>query len=64
MTDRYALIKNPLDISKSYFIHMDFALLNGQDIESTKVLDLLGPFNATVNALSQEAGLSLKLTPP
>jgi shikimate dehydrogenase len=64
MTDRYAVIGNPIDFSKSPFIHMSFSQSTGQDIEYTKVLGPLGQFNATVDQFRQEGGLGLNVTAP
>lgn len=64
MTDRYAVIGNPIDFSKSPFIHMSFAQATGQDIEYAKVLGPLGQFNATVDAFRQEGGLGMNVTAP
>ena len=51
MSDRYAVLGNPIDFSKSPFIHMSFAQATGQDIEYTKLLGPLGQFDATVDEL-------------
>jgi len=64
MTDRYAVIGNPIDFSKSPFIHMSFAQATGQDIEYAKVLGPLGQFNATVDAFRQDGGLGMNVTAP
>lgn len=64
MTDRYAVIGNPIDFSKSPFIHMSFAQSTGQDIEYTKVLGPLGQFSATVDQFRKDGGLGLNVTAP
>jgi len=64
MTDRYAVIGNPIDFSKSPFIHTSFAQTTGQDIEYTKVLGPVGQFNATADAFRQAGGLGMNVTAP
>lgn len=64
MTDRYAVIGNPIDFSKSPFIHMSFAQSTGQDIDYTKVLGPLGQFNLTVDEFRQGGGLGMNVTAP
>ncbi len=64
MTDRYAVIGNPIDFSKSPFIHMSFAQSADQDIEYTKVLGPLGQFNSTVDEFRQAGGLGMNVTAP
>lgn len=64
MTDRYAVIGNPIDFSKSPTIHMAFAGITGQDIDYTKVLGPLGEFNATVDAFRAAGGRGLNVTAP
>ena len=64
MTDRYAVIGNPIDFSKSPFIHMSFAQSTGQDIEYTKVLGPLGQFNSTVDEFRRGGGLGMNVTAP
>lgn len=64
MTDRYAVIGNPIDFSKSPLIHMNFAQSTGQDIEYAKVLGPIGEFSATVNAFRQDGGLGMNVTAP
>lgn len=64
MTDRYAVIGNPIDFSKSPFIHMSFAQSTDQDIEYTKVLGPLGKFHSTVDEFRQAGGLGMNVTAP
>jgi len=64
MTDRYAVIGNPIDFSKSPFIHMAFAEVTGQDIDYSKVLAPLGEFAATVDAFRAAGGLGMNITAP
>lgn len=64
MTDRYAVIGNPIDFSKSPFIHMSFAQSADQDIEYTKVLGPLGQFHSTVDEFRQAGGLGMNVTAP
>ena len=64
MTDRYAVIGNPIDFSKSPSIHTSFAQATGQDIEYTKVLGPLGQFSATVDAFRQGGGRGMNVTAP
>jgi shikimate dehydrogenase len=64
MTDRYAVIGNPIDFSKSPFIHMAFAAASGQDIDYSKVLAPLGEFAATVDAFRAAGGLGMNITAP
>jgi shikimate dehydrogenase len=64
MTDRYAVIGNPIDFSKSPFIHMAFAEVTGQDIDYNKVLAPLGEFAATVDAFRAAGGLGMNITAP
>lgn len=55
MTDRYAVIGNPIAHSKSPLIHQAFAVQTGQDIEYSRVLAPLDGFVETVQAM-REAG--------
>ena len=64
MTDRYAVIGNPIEQSKSPFIHMAFAQVTGQDIEYTKVLAPLGEFAKTVDAFRAAGGKGMNVTAP
>jgi shikimate dehydrogenase len=64
MTDRYAVIGNPIDFSKSPFIHMNFAQATEQDMEYDKILGPLGQFGATVDQFRHSGGLGLNVTAP
>lgn len=64
MIDRYAVIGNPIDFSKSPFIHNEFARSVGHDIEYTKMLGPLGEFKATVDAFRASGGRGLNVTAP
>jgi shikimate dehydrogenase len=64
MTDKYAVFGNPIDFSKSPFIHMSFAGDTKQDIEYTKVLAPLGKFKETVDQFRAEGGRGINITAP
>ncbi len=64
MTDRYAVIGNPIEQSKSPFIHTAFAQVTGQDIEYTKVLGPLGGFAQAVDAFRAAGGRGMNVTAP
>lgn len=64
MTDRYAVIGNPIEQSKSPLIHMAFARVTGQDIDYTKVLGPLGGFAAAVDAFRAAGGRGMNVTAP
>ena len=64
MTDRYAVIGNPIEQSKSPFIHTAFARVTGQDIDYAKVLGPLGGFAAAVDAFRQAGGKGMNVTAP
>ncbi len=53
--DRYAVVGNPIEHSKSPLIHHAFALQTGQDIEYSRVLAPLDGFAQTVQSM-REAG--------
>ena len=55
MSDKYAVIGNPIEHSKSPLIHHAFALQTGQDIEYSRVLAPLDGFAQTVQSM-REAG--------
>lgn len=64
MTDRYAVIGNPIEQSKSPLIHTAFAQVTGQDIEYTKVLGPLGGFAQAVDAFRSAGGRGMNVTAP
>jgi shikimate dehydrogenase len=64
MTDRYAVIGNPIEQSKSPLIHTAFAQVTGQDLEYTKVLSPLGEFAQTVDAFRLAGGRGMNVTAP
>lgn len=64
MTDRYAVIGNPIDHSKSPVIHTLFAQATGQDIEYTRVLGPLDGFVEAVRAFRGAGGRGMNVTAP
>ena len=62
--DRYAVIGNPIEQSKSPLIHTTFAQVTGQDIDYTKVLGPLGGFAQTVDAFRASGGRGMNVTAP
>ena len=64
MTDRYAVIGNPIEQSKSPLIHTAFAQVTGQDIEYTTLLAPLGGFASVVDAFRAAGGRGMNVTAP
>lgn len=64
MTDRYAVIGNPISHSKSPLIHGLFAEATQQDMGYTKIEGPLGGFAGAVDAFRQAGGRGLNVTAP
>ena len=64
MTDRYAVIGNPIAHSKSPTIQAAFAASTGQDMSYERLLAPLDGFRATVERFAAEGGLGLNVTIP
>ena len=64
MTDRYAVIGNPIAHSKSPQIHKMFAEQTGQDISYEAILAPLDGFAATIERLRKEGYKGCNVTVP
>lgn len=64
MTDRYAVIGNPIEHSKSPLIHTAFARQFGHDLRYERLLAPLGGFADTVAGFRAKGGLGLNITVP
>jgi len=64
MTDRYAVIGNPIVQSKSPLIHAAFAKSTKQDLEYTKIEGPLNGFEAAVLAFRDAGGKGMNVTAP
>ncbi len=64
MTDRYAVIGNPVGHSKSPLIHAEFARQTGQDISYAGILAPLDGFKATADEFKRAGGKGLNVTLP
>jgi shikimate dehydrogenase len=64
MTDRYAVIGNPVDHSKSPHIHAAFAKAAGADMAYSRLLAPLDAFAETVAAFREQGGKGLNVTLP
>ena len=64
MTDRYAVIGNPVGHSKSPMIHGTFARANGQDLEYIAIEGSEAGFEAEVAAFRAAGGRGMNVTTP
>jgi shikimate dehydrogenase len=64
MTDRYAVIGNPVEHSLSPRIHAEFARATGQDMAYGKILTALGGFDAAAKGFRDGGGKGLNVTLP
>jgi len=64
MTDRYAVIGNPIAHSKSPEIHAAFARQTGQDLSYERLLAPLDAFAATAMRFAREGGRGANVTVP
>jgi len=64
MTDRYAVVGNPVAHSRSPAIHAEFARQTGQDIAYTRLLAPLDGFAQTVRRFRAGGGSGLNVTLP
>lgn len=64
MTDRYAVVGNPINHSKSPLIHKMFAAQTGQDISYEAIASPLDGFAATVQRLIDEGYKGCNVTVP
>jgi shikimate dehydrogenase len=64
MTDRYAVIGNPVAHSRSPWIHAEFARACGQDLEYTRIEAPLDGFARAVDEFRAAGGTGLNVTLP
>ncbi|MBI1964636.1 MAG: shikimate dehydrogenase [Betaproteobacteria bacterium] len=64
MTDRYAVIGNPVEHSLSPAIHAEFARATGQDLDYRRILAPLDGFRAAALKFRDQGGKGLNVTLP
>ncbi|MDD4964292.1 MAG: shikimate dehydrogenase [Gallionella sp.] len=64
MTDRYAVIGNPIAHSKSPLIHHLFAQQTGEDLQYSALLSPLDAFVQTVQTFREKGGKGMNVTVP
>ena len=64
MTDRYAVIGNPIGHSKSPYIHAAFARQTGQDLSYEPISAPLDGFAERADAFRREGGRGMNVTLP
>ena len=64
MSDKYAVVGNPIDHTKSPLIHLSFAKETGQTIDYAAIEAPVGGFNDVADEFRREGGLGLNITAP
>jgi len=64
VSDRYAVVGNPVAHSKSPFIHSEFARQTAQDVKYERLLAPLDSFRVTVDNFRAEGGKGVNITLP
>jgi len=64
MSDKYAVVGNPIDHTKSPLIHLSFAKETGQTIDYVAIEAPVGGFSDVVDRFRREGGLGLNITAP